>query len=119
MPLRNDIVTIGNYTARIKNYYPSNGVVVLFDVYPYDAQANIVAGMTMTTQDGGETITLNSSNFIVDWEPYGTNYDEWEIDLNTAPILTCEGGYIATNEHFTGKMQTQDYQTTNLIITEE
>lgn len=53
MPLRNDIVTIGNYTARIKNYYPSNGVMVLFDVYPYDAQANIVAGMTMTTQDGG------------------------------------------------------------------
>jgi len=116
MPLRNDIVTIGNYTARIKNYYKQNGVVVLYDVYPYDAQPNIVSGLTMTTQDGGETIVLNSSNFIVDWEPSGTNYDEWEFDINSSSLLTCSSGIVCTDVHFTGDMQTQDYQTTNMIV---
>jgi len=116
MPLRNDIVTIGNYTARIKNYYKQNGVVVLYDVYPYEAQGNIVAGMTMTTQDGGETIVLNTSNFIVDWEPYQNNYDQWEFSLNTSSIIWCAGGWVATDRHFTGKPQTQDYQVDHLIV---
>ena len=120
MPLINDILTIsapsGTITARIKNYYKQNGVMVIYDVYPYESQSNIVSGLTVTTQDSAETIVLNNSNFIVDWEPYQDNYDASVFDINTSSVLVCNGGYVATDAHFTGKEQTQDYQYDNLIV---
>lgn len=126
MPLRNDICTInGTITARIKNYYKSNGMIILHDVKPYTASngvpsVNIVSGMTMTTQDSGETIVLTDSNFIVDFPPSPIpgfdNYEEWEFDVPSSSAIFCDDGLIAIDRHFTGKEQTQEYQVDNLIV---
>jgi len=107
MPLRNEIIRVGNSTGRVKNYY-ANGLIVIYDV-----EGSFESGQTVTCDDSGESFVL--SNFSIE-DKYDMYYDEWEFDLANSSIITLDdGAYVATDAHFTGA-PSQDYQTTNLIV---
>ncbi|HEY5688361.1 MAG TPA: hypothetical protein VIS27_08665 [Yeosuana sp.] len=106
MPLRNEIVRVGNNTARIKNFY-ANGLIILYDV-----EGSFQAGDSIVGDDSGETIVLE--DFELD-DFFDLNYDEWEFDLENSSLITLDtGSYIAQDAHFTGA-PSQEYQTVNLI----
>lgn len=104
----NEIVRAGNSTARIKNYYPDTGLIVLMDI-----QGSFEPGMTIVGDESGETVVL--SNFVISRD-YDLYYDPvyWE---NVLPIAIYDGNgeLVAQDDHFTGK-PSQDYQTTYLVV---
>jgi hypothetical protein len=111
MPLRNEVIRVGNSTGRIKNYY-ANGLIVIFDV-----NGTIEAGDTITCDDSGETILL-SNNFVFDYK-YDLYYEEYDFEWSD-PRAICQddGAFIVQDAHITG-LPSQDYQTTNLIYQEQ
>ena len=105
--LFNEIVRSGNSQARVKNYYPDTGLIVLYDI-----KGDIVPGSTIIGDESGMVLTLN--NFTIARE-YDLGYDPtyWEFVLENG-IYDDSGDFIALDAHFTGKLS-QDYQTTYWI----
>ena len=105
----NEIVRAGNSTARIKNYYPETGLVVLIDI-----EGVFEPGMTIVGDDSNTSLTL--TNFVLSRE-FDLYYDPtyWESVLPSV-IYDGNGEIVALDEHFTGK-PSQDYQTTYLVVT--
>lgn len=104
----NELVRAGNSTARVKNYYPETGLIVLMDV-----EGSFEPGMTIVGDESGETLVLTNFEISIDYDLY---YDPtyWE---NVIPFLVYDGNgeIVAQDEHFTGK-PSQDYQTTYLVV---
>lgn len=104
----NETVRAGNSTARIKNYYPDTGLIVLMDV-----EGSFEPGMTIIGDESGESVVLNEFVISRDYDLY---YDPvyWE---NVLPIAIYDGNgeLVAQDDHFTGK-PSQDYQTTYLVV---
>lgn len=104
----NEVVRSGNSTARVKNFYPESGLLVLMDI-----QGSFESGMTIVGDESGETLTL--SNFTISRE-YDLGFEPtyWENVLSNV-VYDGNGELIALEEHFTGK-PSQDYQTTYLVV---
>lgn len=104
----NEVVKAGNSTARVKNYYPDTGLLVLYDIYGEFAEGSTIVG-----NDSGTTVVI--SEFTVSFE-YDIFYDPdpWEEILPNIVTLDT-GSFVALDEHFTGK-PSQEYQTENLVI---
>jgi glycosyltransferase involved in cell wall biosynthesis len=98
----NELVYSGNNQARVKNYYPDTGLIVIYDIY-----GDFQAGMTIVGGETGTTLTLTEFNITLD---YDLRYepDEWEQALADA-IYDGDGNIVALEEHFTGLLS-QDYQ---------
>lgn len=105
----NEIVRSGNSQARIKNYYPDTGLIVLYDI-----RGVIEAGSTITGDESGTIATLN--NFVISNE-YDLGYEPnpWENVLENGIYLDDSGEYIALDAHFTGSTN-QDQRTTYWVV---
>ena len=104
MPFLNEVIRLGNTTARIKNYY-ANGTIVLYDI-----RGSLSTGDTITCDDSGEIITLTNFAITDDYDLYYEDFD-WDDD---GLVVQDNGAFIAQDAHFTG-LTSQNYQTTNLI----
>jgi hypothetical protein len=103
----NEIVRAGNSTARVKNYYPETGFIVLYDIY-----GEFDEGAVITGDDSGTSTTLTEFNVAFEFDIF-YDPDPWEPVLPL--IVTLDSGsYVALDEHFTGKAS-QEYQTENLV----
>ena len=93
----NETVTAGNSTARIKNYYPLTGLVVLYDI-----KGDIKAGSTIVGSASGTSLTL--SNFTISDE-YDLGYEPtfWTEFINSVgpgtAIYDGNGEYIVPDEY--------------------
>lgn len=93
----NETVTAGNSTARIKNYYPLTGLIVLYDI-----KGDIKAGSTIVGSVSGTTLTL--SQFTISDE-YDLGYEStfWSDFVNSVGAGTAiydgNGQYIAPDEY--------------------
>lgn len=107
----NEIVRSGNSTARIKNFYPDTGLVVLYDISGFFEVGSIIIG-----DESGETLTLNE--FIIS-KSYDLYYEPtyWENIIENV-VYTDSGEMVALENHFTGKPN-QDYQTTYLVVVDK
>lgn len=112
----NEIVRAGNSQARVKNYYPETGLIVLMDI-----KGTIGPGSTIVGDDSGTTLTLTEFT-ISDEYDLGFDPTYWSdpLEINGLSILDSvihdeAGEFLALEEHFTGK-PSQDYQTTYLIV---
>ena len=103
----NEVVRSGNSTARVKNYYPETGLVVLYDIH-----GEFTQGATITGDDSGTSVTI--SEFTVSFV-YDIYYDPnpWEAALPDIVSLDS-GSYVALDQFFTEKLS-QEYQTENLV----
>lgn len=105
----NEIVRSGNTTARVKNFYPDTGLVVLYDINgsPFEV-GDVVIG-----DESGEELTVSEFNISYDYDMY---YEPtyWQEIL---PIVVYDGNgkIVALDQHFTGK-PSQDYQTRYLVV---
>jgi hypothetical protein len=104
----NEVVRSGNSQARVKNYYPDTGLLVIYDIYGV-----FQVGDTIIGDDTGTTLTLSEFNISYDYDLY---YDPeyWDSVLPDV-IADGNGEIIAMDEHFTGVLS-QDYQTTYLLV---
>ena len=104
----NEIVRSGNSMARLKNYYPDTGLVVLYDI-----SGVFEPGDTIIGDDSGTELTISEFNISYDYDMY---YEPtyWQEVL---PIVVYDGNgkIVALDKHFTGK-PSQDYQTTYLVV---
>lgn len=103
----NEIVRSGNSQARVKNFYPETGLLVLYDIH-----GDIGVGSTIVGDDSGTTLTLTQFNISLEYD-LGYEPDYWETYLEKA-IYDGNGNLVALEEHFTGK-PSQDYQTTYMV----
>lgn len=110
----NEIVRSGNATARLKNYFPSTGLVVLYDI-----NGTFSPGMTIVGDDSGTSLTLSNFTIANEYDSdYGPTY--WSDPMSNGlsildnVIYDGTGNFVAMGEHFTGK-PSQDYQTTYLV----
>lgn len=104
----NETVRAGNSTARIKNYYPDTGLVVLYDI-----NGSFDVGTTITGDDSGTTLTLSEFAITRDYDLY-YEPEYWQSIIENI-IYTDNGEIVALDAHFTGKLN-QDYQTTYLVV---
>jgi hypothetical protein len=104
----NEVVRAGNATAKIKNFYPDTGLVVLYFI-----EGEFKPGMTIVGDESGETLTLDAFNITFDYD-MGYEPDYWETVLVDA-IYDGLGNLVALDKHFTGK-PSQDYQVTYLVV---
>ena len=104
----NEVVRSGNSMARLKNYYPDTGLVVLYDI-----SGVFEPGDTIIGDDSGTELTISEFNISYDYDMY---YEPtyWQEVL---PIVVYDGNgkIVALDKHFTGK-PSQDYQTTYLVV---
>lgn len=106
----NEIVRSGNSQARVKNFYPESGLIVLHDI-----QGVIEAGMTIIGDESGTILTLSQFE-IADEYDQGYEPTNWEDILDTM-VYDGNGNIVALENHFTGKLS-QDYQTTHIVVNE-
>jgi len=104
MPFINEVIRLGNTTARIKNYY-ANGLIVIYDI-----RGSLEAGDTITCDDSGEVIVLNNFTISNDYDLYYEDFD-WDDD---GLVVQDNGAFVAMDAHFTG-LPSQNYQTINLV----
>ena len=104
----NEIVRAGNATAKVKNYYPDTGLLVLYFI-----EGEFRNGTTLVGDESGETLTL--SDFAVTFD-YDMNYEptHWD-DVIDDVIYDGLGNMVALEEHFTG-LPSQDFQVTYLVV---
>ena len=104
----NETVRAGNSTARIKNFYPDTGLIVIYDI-----AGSFEPGDVITGDDSGTTVTLTEFNITRDYDLY---YEPtyWDDVLQNV-IYIDNGEMVALEDHFTGKLN-QDYQTTYLVV---
>lgn len=104
----NEVVRSGNSQARVKNYYPDTGLLVIYDIY-----GTFDVGDTIVGDDSGTTLTLSEFNISYDFDLY---YDPvyWETVL---PIVIYDGNgeIVALDAHFDNTLS-QDYQTRYLVV---
>jgi len=104
----NEIVRSGNSTARIKNFYPDTGLVVLYDI-----KGSFEAGSTIVGEEPGETLTFTDFTLSRSYDLY---YDPtYSQNVLENAIYTDSGEMVHLDAHFTGKLS-QDYQTTYLEL---
>jgi hypothetical protein len=105
----NEIVRSGNSQARVKNYYPDTGLLVIYDIYGV-----FEVGDTIIGDESGTTLTLTEFNISYDFDLY---YDPtyWDNVLPNVVYQESDGEILALDEHFTG-LPSQDYQTTYLVV---
>lgn len=104
----NEIVRSGNSMARLKNYYPDTGLVVLYDI-----KGVFEPGDTIIGDDSGTILTLSEFTISYDYDLY-YEPEYWQQVL---PIVIYDGNgkIVALDAHFTG-LPSQDYQTTYLVV---
>lgn len=104
----NETVRSGNSQARVKNFYPETGLIVLYDI-----KGVIEAGMTIVGDESNTTLTLSEFNITLD---YDLNYepDYWDNILDRT-IYDGDGNLVAIDAYFTG-LPSQDYQTEFLVV---
>jgi hypothetical protein len=105
----NETVRSGNTTARVKNFYPDTGLVVLYDIYgPVFEVGDVIIG-----DESGTELTVSEFNISYDYDMY---YEPtyWQEVL---PIVIYDGNgqIVAEDYHFTG-LPSQDYQTRYLVV---
>lgn len=103
----NEIVRSGNSQARVKNFYPETGFIVLHDI-----KGEIGAGSTIVGDESGTVLTLSQFT-ISDEFDFGYEPTHWQDALDTL-IYDGNGNLIALEQHFTGLLN-QDNQTTYLV----
>ena len=104
----NETVRAGNSTARVKNYYPDTGLLVLYDINGEFAEGSIITG-----DDSGSTVVFSEFTVSFDYDIY-YDPDPWEAILPNIVSLDS-GSYVATDAFFTG-LESQEYQTENLVV---
>jgi hypothetical protein len=111
--LIHEIVRTSSANAYVKNYFSSNGVIVLEGIDPV---GSIGPGAVITGDDSGAVMVLNE-NFVVNYDYDGSIYRfrGWDIIWDQIILAYEDGPMIAVNEHFTDK-PSQDYQTTNIVV---
>lgn len=110
MPYFNEVIRLGNTTARIKNIY-ANGLIVIYDI-----RGSLQAGDTVTCDDSGETIVLSNFTINTDYDLY---YDDFEFDFNDPRIVFQDNGeFVYEDAHYNG-LPSQNYQTNYLVIEDE
>lgn len=104
----NEIVRSGNSQARVKNFYPDTGLIILYDI-----KGIIEAGMTIVGDESNTSLTLTTFEIL---DIYDFDFDPtyWD-DILENVIYDGNGNWIALDEHFTGK-PSQDYQITYLVV---
>ena len=113
--LIHEIVRCGTANAYVKNYFSSNGVIVLERIDPF---GSIKAGSTIIGDDSGAVMTL-PDNFDINDDFDGEQYAFYGFrEIWDRVILLDDGKMIAQDEHFTGK-PSQDYQTTYIVVMDE
>jgi hypothetical protein len=106
----NEVVRSGNSQARVKNYYPDTGLLVIYDIYGV-----FQVGDTLVGDETGTTLTLSEFNISYDFDLY-YDPDYWESVLPNV-VYDGNGEFVALEEHFTG-LPSQDYQTTYLVVSD-
>lgn len=104
----NEIVRSGNSQARVKNFYPESGLIVLYDI-----KGVIEAGMTIVGDESGTVLTL--SNFTIAKE-YDSGFEPDNIEnylINA--VYDGNGNLVALDQHFTDKPN-QNKQTTYMVV---
>ena len=103
----NEIVRVGNSSARIKNFY-ANGLIVLIAI-----EGEFKAGDTITGDDSGQTLTLNNFELSKDYDAFyePTIWDE----LADITITQDNGAVIVLDAALTGKAS-QDYQPDYVVV---
>lgn len=122
-----EIVRVGNSTARVNYYFPSNNFVILTDI-----RGSIKAGDRITGDDSGFALTLRS--FSIDdaydiatanyFEPIysnvvtlGSNGDDPDGAEYREPGDQDDGELVVIDEYFTGE-ESEEYQTTGVVVIE-
>lgn len=104
----NEIVRTGNSQARVKNFYPETGFIILHDI-----KGVIEAGNTIIGDESGAVLTLTEFNVALEYEMgYESTY--FEVFLENA-VYDGNGNLVAIDEHFTGKPN-QDRQITYMVV---
>lgn len=106
--LLNETVIAGNSQARVKNYYPDTGLIVLYDI-----KGSIGPGSVIVGTESGTTLQLTDFNIALEYD-LGYEPDNWTQALQKA-IYDGNGNLVALERHFTG-LPSQDYQTTYLVV---
>lgn len=104
----NEIVRSGNSQARVKNFYPETGLIVLYDI-----RGQIGVGSTIVGDESGTTLTLTQFNISLEYE-LGYEPDNWSSIIDSV-VYDGDGNIVALDEHFTG-LPSQDYQTKNIVV---
>lgn len=100
---RNETVRAGNSTARVKNFYPDTGLLVLYDI-----RGTIAAGTTIVGDSSGTTKTF--ANFVISKE-YDLGYEPIVQSLPIHYIFTDDGEAIVTDDYYaTGQTDVEKYQ---------
>lgn len=103
----NEIVRVGNSSARVKNFY-ANGLIVLIAI-----EGEFKAGDLITGEDSGQTFTLNNFELRQDYDAFyePTIWDE----LADIIITQDNGAVIVLDAAITGKAS-QDYQPDYVVV---
>lgn len=104
----NEIVRSGNSQARVKNYYPETGFIVLHDI-----KGDIHQGSTIVGDESGTVLTLTEFNVAFEYE-MGYEATYFEPYLQNA-VYDGNGNLVAIDAHFTGNLN-QDRQITYMVV---
>lgn len=86
-----ETIRCGNSTAKVKNFYPANNLLVIYDV-----QGEFQTGSTVVADDSGTTATL--SNFVIN-DDYDLYYDDYDWIQYVPDMILSEGAhFIFTDE---------------------
>ena len=106
----NEVVRSGNNTARVKNYFDANNLVILMDI-----NGSFNVGDTIVGDDSGYSYTFTSFNQDTS---YDTGFDVNIWDPNSEPMLSAitldGGGVVVLDAYFDGTVS-QDYQQTYMV----
>jgi len=106
----NEIVRSGNNTARVKNYFEANNLVILMDI-----NGSFKTGDTITGDDSG--FSYKFTNFGLD-VTYDIGFDPNIWDPNSEPMLSAiiqDNGSLVVLDAFYDGSTSQNYQPTYLV----
>lgn len=105
-------------TAVVKNFYPSNGFVVLYNTESNDI-TKITAGMTITGRSSGFSKVLTQWEYSTpdNNDLYDNNYNDyaWEADVDLF-IYTDDGQMIVMDDKADLPVEIADLQMDNGLI---
>lgn len=106
--LYNETVRSGNSQARVKNFYPETGLIILYDI-----KGAFEPGMTIIGDESAMVLTLTEFNVALEYD-LGYEPDYWDtvIDRN---IYDGDGNMVALDSYFTD-LPSQDYQADYLVV---